>query len=70
MITLRTQSSTFRVHDESGYEFEIVTGNDPECGWSAQVHVQSFGMNAEQAAIDKLLFAVEQLLRIAKEPNR
>jgi hypothetical protein len=66
-IDLKTTSSSYRVYDDGGYEFEIVTSYDPETGWSARAHVASFGMKTEQAAVMKVIEAAKKFVNLAQE---
>lgn len=66
-IELKCSSSTYKVHDASGYEFEIVTQHDPEHGWSASVVFNSYGMLNEDGAVKRLRVAVSKFLQMSGE---
>ena len=57
----------FRLEDESGYSFHVVTDYDPECGWSAYVSARADGRKTPEAAVASLTVTVEHLLRQLKE---
>lgn len=68
-IDLKSTRRVFRVHDESGHEFELVTEYDPESGWGASIYLGGFGMKTEDAAIYKVIKAAKEFIRIAKEES-
>lgn len=66
-LTLKANSLTYCLEDESGYSFTINAVHDPEWGWEASVTMTACGMKTSEGAIEHLGSAAEAFLRQLNE---
>lgn len=65
-LELTATSKTFRLHDESGYEFVANADYDPEFGWNASISCAVRGIKTAEEAVAGLTLPLERALLMVR----